>query len=89
MFPLYVLQVVERWLTHPDSHDMRLRRVREVLQHESRPPEGLAVVRAAVTLIENLVYRVGAVSRCYSASCTQKTTMVAVECAALVGRCWS
>ena len=45
----------------PDSHDMRLRRVREVLQREIRPAEGLAVVRAAATLIQNLAHRVGAV----------------------------
>ena len=32
-----------------------------MLQHESRPPKGLAMVRAAVTLIHNLAHRVGAV----------------------------
>ena len=32
-----------------------------MLQRELRPPEGLAVVRAAATLIQNVAHRVGAV----------------------------
>ena len=67
----------------PDSHDMRLRRVWEALQRDSRPPEGLAGVHAAATLIQNLAHRVGALPFCQLHS---EDKMVAVECPALVGR---
>ena len=61
MFPLLHTPGCGEVADAPDSHDMRLRRVREMLQREIRPPEGLAVVRAAATLIQNLAHRVGAV----------------------------
>ena len=68
-----------------DSRGMRLRRVREALQRDCRPPEGLAGVHAAATLIQNLAHRVEAVPFCQLHS---EDKMVAVECPALVRRCW-
>ena len=70
----------------PDSHDERLRRVREAFaarQFASRGPSSSNIDP------DSRPQGGGGASRSPFASCTQKIKVVTVECPAFMGRCWS